>query len=67
MYLLQIEPIDSVMSELIQSISDKSTNPDLRDRGYIYWRLLYKDDEKAKEIIFNEQQAVEVDVKFTKE
>ena len=67
MYLYQIEPIDSVMSDLIQSISDKSTNPDLRDRGYIYWRLLYKDDEKAKEIIFNEPQAVEVDVKFTKE
>lgn len=67
MYLFQIEPIDSVMGDLIQSISDKSTNPDLRDRGYIYWRLLYKDDEKAKEIIFNEPQAVEVDTKFTKE
>jgi len=67
MYLFQIEPIDSVMSELIQSISDKCTNPDLRDRGYIYWRLLYKDDEKAKEIIFNEPQAVEVDTKFSKE
>lgn len=67
MYLFQIEPIDSVMTELIQSISDKSTNPDLRDRAYIYWRLLYKDDEKSKEIIFNEQQAVEVDVRFSKE
>lgn len=67
MYLFQIEPIDSVMGDLIQSISDKSTNPDLRDRGYIYWRLLYKDDEKAKEVIFNEPQAVEVDTKFSKE
>lgn len=65
MYLFQIEPIDSVMTDLIQSISDKSTNADLRDRAYIYWRLLYKDDEKAKDIIFNEQQAVEVDVSFT--
>lgn len=67
MYLFQIEPIDSVMTELIQSISDKSTNPDLRDRAYIYWRLLYKDDEKAKEIIFNEQKAVEVDVRVSSE
>lgn len=67
MYLFQIEPIDSVMTDLIQSISDKSTNPDLRDRAYIYWRLLYKDDEKAKDVIFNEQQAVEVDVSFTQE
>lgn len=65
MYLYQIEPIDSVMSELIQSISDNSTNPDLRDRGYIYWRILYKDDEKAKDIIFNEPQAVEVDCSFS--
>ena len=67
MYLFQIEPIDSVMTDLIQSISDKSTNPDLRDRAYIYWRLLYKDDEKAKDIIFNEQLAVDVDVSFTKD
>lgn len=61
MYLFEIEPIDSVMSELLQLISDKSTNPDLRDRGYIYWRLLFKDNEKSKEIIFNEQEAVHID------
>lgn len=67
MYLFQIEPMDTVMSELIQKISEKSTNSDLRDRGYIYWRLLYKDDEKAKEIIFNEPQAMEVNTKFSKE
>lgn len=68
MYLLQIEPIDSVMGDLIQSISDKSTNPDLRDRGYIYWRMLYKDDDQyqqAKKIVFNDIQAVEVDTKVS--
>ena len=41
MYLNEIPPIDEVLQSLLQQISDKSTSPDLRDRGYIYWRLLF--------------------------
>jgi len=29
-------------------ITEESENPDLRDRGFIYWRLLKTDPEAAK-------------------
>lgn len=61
MYLNEIEPIDEVLQELLQRISDKSTSPDLRDRGYIYWRLLYQSPEKASEVIFEEIPAINID------
>lgn len=54
MYLNEISPIDEVLQTLLQQISDKSTSPDLRDRGYIYWRLLFQNPEKASEVVFND-------------
>jgi vesicle coat complex subunit len=54
MYLNEIPPIDEVLQSLLQQISDKSTSPDLRDRGYIYWRLLFQSPEKASEVVFND-------------
>lgn len=54
MYLNEISPIDEVLQALLQQISDKSTSPDLRDRGYIYWRLLFQNPEKASEVVFND-------------
>ena len=41
--------------ELVQQVlalaTQESDNPDLRDRGYIYWRLLSTDPAAAKEVI----------------
>lgn len=61
MYLNEIEPIDEVLQELLQKISDKSTSPDLRDRGYIYWRLLWQSRERASEVIFEEIPPINVE------
>lgn len=40
--------------ELVQQVlalaTQDSDNPDLRDRGYIYWRLLSTDPVAAKEV-----------------
>jgi len=33
-------------------------NPDLRDRGFIYWRLLSIDPELAKAVIYAERPAI---------
>ena len=61
MYLNEIEPIDEVLHELLQQISEKSKSPDLRDRAYIYWRLLYLSPEKTSEVIFNKIPPIEVE------
>lgn len=35
-----------------------SDNPDLRDRGYIYWRLLSADPAAAKDVVLAEKPLI---------
>ena len=36
---------------ILQKCVEESINPDVRDRGYFYWRLLETDPDLAKEMI----------------
>jgi len=38
--------------------SQESDNPDLRDRGYLYWRLLSTDPEAAKAVVLGQQPLI---------
>lgn len=40
------------------SCPQDSDNPDLRDRGYIYWRLLSTDPVAAKEVVLAEKPLI---------
>ena len=40
------------------ALSQDSDNPDLRDRGYIYWRLLSTDPVAAKEVVLAEKPLI---------
>ncbi|VDP14845.1 unnamed protein product [Soboliphyme baturini] len=48
--------------ELVQRVlsltTQDSDNPDLRDRGYIYWRLLSADPAAAKEVVLAEKPLI---------
>ncbi|VDP70476.1 unnamed protein product, partial [Echinostoma caproni] len=48
--------------ELVQTVlglaTQESDNPDLRDRGYIYWRLLSTDPGAAKEVVLAEKPLI---------
>ncbi|KAL5108809.1 AP-2 complex subunit beta [Taenia crassiceps] len=48
--------------ELVQNVLGLATlesdNPDLRDRGYIYWRLLSTDPTAAKEVVLAEKPLI---------
>lgn len=48
--------------ELVQQVLSLATqetdNPDLRDRGYIYWRLLSTDPAAAKEVVLAEKPVI---------
>ena len=37
----------------------ETDNPDLRDRAYIYWRLLSTDPEAAKEVVLSEKPVID--------
>lgn len=40
-----------IVQQVLKLATQHSDNPDLRDRGYIYWRLLSTDIKAAKEIV----------------
>lgn len=42
----------------IFTLYQDSDNPDLRDRGYIYWRLLSTDPAAAKEVVLAEKPLI---------
>ncbi|QDZ20462.1 beta-4-adaptin [Chloropicon primus] len=47
------------MIQLVLSNATQETdNPDLRDRAYIYWRLLSTDPEAAKDVILSEKPII---------
>jgi vesicle coat complex subunit len=43
---------------LLKQAMNEIENPDLRDRGFIYWRLLSHNPELAKKIVFSERPAI---------
>ncbi|GAB2273890.1 hypothetical protein Dimus_008662 [Dionaea muscipula] len=51
--------------QMIQAVLNNATvetdNPDLRDRGYIYWRLLSTDPEAAKDVVLAEKPVISDD------
>uniref|UniRef100_A0A7S1T750 Beta-adaptin-like protein n=1 Tax=Tetraselmis chuii TaxID=63592 RepID=A0A7S1T750_9CHLO len=50
------------MIQLVLSNATQETdNPDLRDRAYIYWRLLSTDPEAAKEVVLAEKPVINDD------
>ncbi|KAL0588808.1 AP-2 complex subunit beta [Plecturocebus cupreus] len=58
--LFQKKPSET--QELVQQVlslaTQTSDNPDLRDRGYVYWRLLSTDPVTAKEVVLSEKPLI---------
>ena len=51
---------DMVQAVLTQA-TENSDNPDLRDRGYVYWRLLSCDPAGAKDVVLAEKPVISDD------
>lgn len=49
---------------MLKLSTEESVDPDLRDRGFIYWRLLSTDPEETKKIVLSEKPAIS-DVSFS--
>ena len=44
--------------EVLNSATQETDNPDLRDRAFIYWRLLSTDPEAAKNVVLAERPTI---------
>ena len=47
-----------MVKKVLQIITEESENPDLRDRGFIYWRLLHINPEMARKIVLAERPTI---------
>ena len=68
-FLTKPDESEELVKICLQKGAEESENPDVRDRAYIYWRLLEIDPDVAKEMIcgekptfkFNEDDELDVD------
>jgi vesicle coat complex subunit len=51
---------EEIVKLALQKGGEETINPDVRDRAYIYWRLLEIDPDAAKEIILSEKPSFEI-------
>lgn len=47
------------MQKVLQSATAENDNPDIRDRAYVYWRLLSSDPQIAKNIVLAQRPQIE--------
>ena len=52
---------EELVQDVLKMSTDESDNPDLRNRGYIYWRMLSSNPELAKKIILCEKPTISED------
>jgi len=45
LYLKLEDAAEDLVTQILKEATDESDNPDLRNRGYIYWRMLSEDPE----------------------
>lgn len=51
MYIKKPDDCEEMVMNVLHLASEVSSNPDLRDRGYIYWRMLSTDPSRTKEVV----------------
>ena len=47
-----------LVPKVLKWATEETDNPDLRDRGYMYWRLLSSDPVTAKKVVMGEKPAI---------
>ena len=58
---LKDDASQELVASVLQQATDESDNPDLRNRGYIYWRMLSEDPERAAKIILCDKPQINED------
>jgi AP-1 complex subunit beta-1 len=52
------EQAQDMIRRVLSSATNETDNPDLRDRAYIYWRLLSSDPEAARDVVLAEKATI---------
>ncbi|XP_071946445.1 AP-1 complex subunit beta-1-like isoform X2 [Antedon mediterranea] len=58
LFLKRPQDTQELVQQVLSLATQDSDNPDLRDRGYIYWRLLSTDPAAAKDVVLAEKPLI---------
>ncbi|CAJ1378128.1 unnamed protein product [Effrenium voratum] len=61
LFLQKPSSTQDMVSKVLQCATEESTNHDLRDRGYIYWRLLATNPEATKRVVLGDKPSLRDD------
>jgi vesicle coat complex subunit len=55
LYLKKPEVSENLIQTVLKMATEEVENPDLRDRAYIYWRMLSTSPEKTAEVVLGDK------------
>jgi len=58
LFLKRPKDTQEMVQKVLNLATQETDNPDLRDRGYVYWRLLFTDPEAAKSVVLGEKPLI---------
>jgi AP-1 complex subunit beta-1 len=58
LFLKQPDTTQEIIKKVLNLATEESDNPDLRDRGYFYWRLLSSDPEAARVVVLSDKPEI---------
>lgn len=61
LFLKKPETTEDLVQAVLAMAAEESDNPDLRDRGYIYWRLLSADPDAANAVVLADKPVIHDD------
>lgn len=62
LYLKKPEESEDLIQSLLKKATEEVDNPDLRDRAYIYWRMLSTSPEKTAEVVLSKRPTIDTEV-----
>ena len=60
-YLRKPDDCEELVMGILKKSTEESDNPDLRDRGYIYWRMLSTDPQATKFVVLGDKPEFNID------
>ncbi|RHZ77368.1 hypothetical protein Glove_180g19 [Diversispora epigaea] len=60
LFLKKPQSTKNIVQRVLQYATTECDNPDIRDRAYIYWRLLSTDPQAAKAVVLSEKPPISV-------
>lgn len=61
LFLKKPQSTQDMVTKVLTSATEESNNHDIRDRGYIYWRLLSTNPEGAKQVVLGDKPSIRDD------